>query len=144
MAEINAIKYFNAVNTTLFTPSLLCLLPVHFRHRWRRRTRTVCSPVCARRCQCVCVCSHLTKLSRKLQQRAALMTLERKISKLKAKQEETLEPDSVWAAICPDWLRAAAKTHFCGHFWKWREAFIWTPPRKHSTNNLFQSHTWNN
>ena len=32
MAEINAIKYFNAVNATLFTSGLLCLLPVVFSH----------------------------------------------------------------------------------------------------------------
>ena len=69
VAEINAIKYFNAVNATLFTSGLLCnfrcisgtdsarnmlaaarLLPIQHR---RRRTRTVCSPVCARTCLCV-------------------------------------------------------------------------------------------
>ena len=32
VAEINAIKYFNAYNATLFTSGLLCLLPVLFRH----------------------------------------------------------------------------------------------------------------
>ena len=76
MAEINAIKYFKAVNATLFTSGLLCnfrcisgtdsarnmlaaarLLPIQHR---RRRTRTVCSPVCARTCLCVSVCAHVS------------------------------------------------------------------------------------
>ena len=73
VAEINAIKYFNAVNAILLTcgpfvyfqwslgtdsaGNMLAaarLLP--FQHRRRRRTRTVCSPVCSRARVSVCWC----------------------------------------------------------------------------------------